>query len=383
MRQGVWLSLMFLLTSFAALAAPQSSTGLYCCDEINYVKDGKKVHGYIAYVDLLRVKVTIPTGPSFVCEGQYPDVLVTVEDAAVMADAELAINANFFARNAWHLDDCTRTIGVAVSDGEVLTAAGEMINEKQLPDTMLVTVDGKAVDVRFVLQPDATYEVPPGVDFAVSGVMIVQKGQNVSGRAAGAGIEADGTVPRTAIGVMRDGRTAVVMMIEGRMPGISDGIDLRDLADQMLLRGVENGLTLDGGGSSTLIYRPGNANAWSRPIWSRTSEHREGLMQYRPVPVTLAFQTETVPCVDANEWYGTTFPPLSTTLSSAQTQTLSGRFDVRDSVVAISATSRITMKPGSLVSIAGRERGANFTMQITPVTPCMLAAGGGAKEKGQ
>ncbi|MDR9855812.1 phosphodiester glycosidase family protein [Paenibacillus sp. VCA1] len=64
--------------------------------------------------------------------------------------------------------------------------------------------------------------------------------------------------PRTAIGTKADG-SVVLLEIDGRQPGFSEGVTLSELAQIMKDMGVVNALNLDGGGSSTFIARmPGD-----------------------------------------------------------------------------------------------------------------------------
>ncbi len=71
---------------------------------------------------------------------------------------------------------------------------------------------------------------------------------------------ADGTHPRSAVGVTADGRV-IMLTVDGRRPDASLGVDLDDLANLMLGRGAVNAINLDGGSSSTLAVRqPGATN---------------------------------------------------------------------------------------------------------------------------
>jgi len=64
--------------------------------------------------------------------------------------------------------------------------------------------------------------------------------------------------PRTAVGTKADG-SVVLLEIDGRQPGFSEGVTLAELAQIMKDIGVVNALNLDGGGSSTFIARmPGD-----------------------------------------------------------------------------------------------------------------------------
>jgi hypothetical protein len=60
--------------------------------------------------------------------------------------------------------------------------------------------------------------------------------------------------PRTAVGLRADG-TWVFVVVDGRQPALSVGMNLKELADLLLSLGCVDGLNLDGGGSSTLYFQ--------------------------------------------------------------------------------------------------------------------------------
>lgn len=65
--------------------------------------------------------------------------------------------------------------------------------------------------------------------------------------------------PRSAIGTKEDG-TMVMMVVDGRESGVSEGVSLEDLAKIMKDLGCVNAINLDGGGSSTIMARvPGDS----------------------------------------------------------------------------------------------------------------------------
>jgi exopolysaccharide biosynthesis protein len=61
--------------------------------------------------------------------------------------------------------------------------------------------------------------------------------------------------PRTAAGISRDGRHLILATIDGRQKPYSDGTTLHETAAIMLGLGARDALNLDGGGSTTLVYR--------------------------------------------------------------------------------------------------------------------------------
>lgn len=66
--------------------------------------------------------------------------------------------------------------------------------------------------------------------------------------------------PRTALGLLADGKTLVLVVVDGRQADRSIGINLSNLADYMISLGCVEAMNLDGGGSSTMVIRGELAN---------------------------------------------------------------------------------------------------------------------------
>jgi len=66
---------------------------------------------------------------------------------------------------------------------------------------------------------------------------------------------------RTAVGVTADGRLLLVV-VDGRQPGYSRGMTLRELAELLLRLDAVSAMNLDGGGSSEMVV---NGLTASRP----------------------------------------------------------------------------------------------------------------------
>ncbi|MBT3337200.1 MAG: SH3 domain-containing protein [Anaerolineae bacterium] len=109
-----------------------------------------------------------------------------------------------------------------------------------------------------------TFNTPKGAVYnAISGDrMLVEKGKIPAGL--------DDTVlePRTAIGVNSNGRWMVLIVVDGRQPGYSEGCTLTELADMLIkYGGVYNAINLDGGGSSAMVIeKSGKAELLNSPI---------------------------------------------------------------------------------------------------------------------
>ncbi len=64
--------------------------------------------------------------------------------------------------------------------------------------------------------------------------------------------------PRTGMGINESGDKLVLMVVDGRQPGYSMGLDRRTMAQVMLLFGVKNSMFCDQGGSSEMYLKSKN-----------------------------------------------------------------------------------------------------------------------------
>jgi len=93
-------------------------------------------------------------------------------------------------------------------------------------------------------------KIPGRVYYAISGdYMLVQQGRPVTG------LDDSVTNPRTAIGASANGRWLYLVVVDGRQPFYSEGMTFAELADLLDGLGAANAMSLDGGGSSTLVIQ--------------------------------------------------------------------------------------------------------------------------------
>jgi hypothetical protein len=64
--------------------------------------------------------------------------------------------------------------------------------------------------------------------------------------------------PRTAVGLNRAGNKLIIVIVDGRQPGYSEGATYTELAQILLDHKAWSGMNLDGGGSSTLVIEGEN-----------------------------------------------------------------------------------------------------------------------------
>ena len=105
----------------------------------------------------------------------------------------------------------------------------------------------------------AQFNSPTGRIYnALSGThMLVERGKPASFK----DIEQDTAEPRSAIGIDKRGRRLILIVVDGRQPGYSEGMTLAEMAQLMMEFGAYNAMNLDGGGSSTLVMQGQNGGA--------------------------------------------------------------------------------------------------------------------------
>lgn len=91
--------------------------------------------------------------------------------------------------------------------------------------------------------------------------------------------------PRTAVGLNRGGNKLVIIVVDGRQSGYSEGVTYAELAQLLLEQKVYSGMNLDGGGSSTLVVQgeDGEPEVLNSPI------HNGVVGRERPVGNHLGF----------------------------------------------------------------------------------------------
>lgn len=234
------------------------------------------VRGWVARVDLLDRRVSfVTTAPVRPRPDDPPGTeahLVPTDAWAEGEGLDLAVNGGFFARldatpgrpAGWVEGQPVDIVGLTRSESRTvspLRIAGE-------PEPALLvdeTSEGRSCPctVRPAL---ATERDLDGIEDAVAGMgprngqpgtLLVESGAN---RGSTAQVAPAVRHPRTAAGVTRDGRTLLLVVVDGRQPGWSIGATLPELASLLIEAGAWTAVNLDGGGSTTVWRRePGGA----------------------------------------------------------------------------------------------------------------------------
>ena len=178
----------------------------------------------------------------------------------------LAVNANFFAKvvppetdrpdRGWIPGLPVDVVGLSVSAGRVVSPPRVVAGRGD--PALLVGPKGRA-RIAYATAADlngvgcAVAGIGPSDDRKTPGTFLVTAGRNTG---ATARVAPQVRHPRTAAGVTADGHTLVLAVVDGRQPGYSAGATLPELAALMIRLGAVDAINLDGGGSSTFVYRP-------------------------------------------------------------------------------------------------------------------------------
>lgn len=183
-------------------------------------------------------------------EGEQPLKARTTSQFLEEFGLQIAINGDGFS--PWwsnspadyypHVGDSITPLGFSASNGKVYWN-GQNTEDVGVEPTLYIS---RRNVLTFNNRPDNVYH-------AISGDrMILLKGQ------VAPDLDDDELDPRTAIGVNRNGRYLYIVVIDGRQPFYSQGATFVELAELLKDHGAFTAMSLDGGGSSTLVVEGEN-----------------------------------------------------------------------------------------------------------------------------
>jgi hypothetical protein len=147
--------------------------------------------------------------------------------------------------------------------------------------------------------------------------------------------------PRTGIG-LRDGRLLLVA-VDGRQPGYSDGMTLWEFAQLFLELGCREAMNLDGGGSTTMVVADQVVNSPSggveRGVANALAVFSTGPIEARPMPVAEAVGPPVRMSVE---------PAEGTVLAGERLKLVAWGWDEESRAAALDATSVRWECPSSL-----------------------------------
>ena len=219
-----------------------SSTGTedsYSDDNISISLSEYTVSGTVVHVAEVKADSAEYLKTAF-AQGSYgKNVTASTSDIADSVNAILAINGDYYGaqEKGYVIRNGTLYRSTAVQDREDLVIYKDgsfgIINESEVTAEQLIA-DGVVQTLSF------------GPALLENGELSVDSGDEVTGRSMASN-------PRTAIGIKPDG-TYIFMVSDGRTDE-SEGFSLLQIAEFMKDLGAETAYNLDGGGSSTMVFK--------------------------------------------------------------------------------------------------------------------------------
>lgn len=213
----------------------------------------------------VRIGATEPLTPAAGDPAGTEVKLLPVNEWALANEATLAINASFFGmidpKPGPGEDKVRYTTGAASDIRGLSKGARGLVSPPQMKNgrgdpALLVYADHARV--AYATEADLAGVICAVAGLGVSedgkqpGTLLVESGRNFGGTAR---VAPKVRHPRTAAGVSADGRTLILLTIDGRQPGVSVGATLPELADLMIELGAHDAVALDGGGSTSFFLK--------------------------------------------------------------------------------------------------------------------------------
>lgn len=200
---------------------------------------------HVFTVDLTAPGIRLLVTPGE-AEASLPLKARTTSEYLEEFDLQLAVNGSGF--NPWfdlgllyypHSGNAVKPYGWAASQGTVYAEGSSTSNVLYLYKNNTASIN-----------------IPFGEMYnAISGLPLLAAGGEARPHLGGS------PEPRTAIGLTMDRRKLIIVVVDGRQPGYSEGATLDELAELMLEYNAFTALNLDGGGSSTLVVEGPNGEA--------------------------------------------------------------------------------------------------------------------------
>lgn len=231
--------------------------------------NGAVMETYYALIDLNDPNLEFKTGYTPGVK-RTPDQWAARETDPVYA----VVNGGFFNTTTNH------ALGTAVQDGEVLATNGKDGRTR----SVFGVLPGNIADLAWIYHvgtentmyeypnpnpvgsfgqtPSATYpdgaKLWPATTALGAGPMIVHNGVlRITKDEEGMWASGDNREPRTGVGRTADNKV-ILLVVEGRNPGISAGVTIPEMAQIFLGIGAQEAMNFDGGGSSALTVNGKN-----------------------------------------------------------------------------------------------------------------------------
>jgi hypothetical protein len=222
---------------------------------------------FVAMIDLTNSWVQLhvaPGGPDPDGPGPWQTTLMPPTRIAEREGMALVVNGDFFrargvkdaegTNSAFRSEIWSAVTGPAVSTGKIWSVSS---NERPC----LVVDEANHVTIRRLNHPEA------GLREVISGnTMLVRSGMALTQTNKL-------RHPRTAAGLDEKRERLVLLVVDGRKPGVAIGMNYEELAQEMIRLGCHDALNLDGGGSSVMAVREPGARGFK--ILNEPTDGRE------------------------------------------------------------------------------------------------------------
>jgi exopolysaccharide biosynthesis protein len=210
---------------------------------------------HVVTIDLADPRVAVHVaraGAPSPDDGKWVTTLLPTSEIANREHFDIAINGDFFGAKATKDIEGKNTgfvrgkpaspVGLAMTDGKIW-------HDSYLPRPYLEITAGHVAKLA-ERQPHDPID-PNAWEIIGGGQIIVQNGQPVIFT------NKFGTTknPRTVVGMDATGKHLTLFIVDGRQPSLSIGMTLDELSKEMIALGCNSAINLDGGGSTTLVYR--------------------------------------------------------------------------------------------------------------------------------
>ena len=226
---------------------------------------------FIARIDLTNPDVTVRVSRGGADPDGDEEFQTTLQTPSVIAEREhfeVAVNGDFFIakktvdvegeKSGYVTGKWAKAVGPALTDGLLWATTSET------RPVFLVDDNNRARIAKFQNLPTNARQVIAGSD------LLLQDGQSI---VAPESSFAKSRHPRTAVGLADDGKTMILVVVDGRNANRAVGMSLAELTVLMRDLGCRDALNLDGGGSSELLIR--DPNSGQLQVRNRPSDGRE------------------------------------------------------------------------------------------------------------
>ena len=205
---------------------------------------------FVAEVDLTNPQVHLhvsaggadPDGP-----GKWQTTLMQPTKIAAREKFDLVVNGDFFkargVNDAEGTNSGFRADIWALAEGPAATGGNSWATNVNSRPCVVVSKEGR-VSLEQLARPR-----PGDLEVIAGNTMLVKEGAVV------AHLNIKVRHPRTVVGLNATKTKMILLVVDGRKPGIAIGMNYDELAAEMIRLGCRDALNLDGGGSSVMAIR--------------------------------------------------------------------------------------------------------------------------------